>query len=222
MGRWRVRDVMTTDVVAVREDTTYRDIVELLAGTGTSALPVLDPHDHVVGVVSEADLLPRVQYAGEDAAAVATLLQRRHRDATAAKATADTARDLMTAPAVTIEPQASLAEAVRTMERHHVRRLPVVDPDHALVGIVSRRDLLRVHLRTDDEIRASVLDELHTWFRTGPPEVEVEVHRGVVTLSGGLDRRRQVPVAVQVTRHIDGVIEVLDKLSYRVDDTRPA
>jgi osmotically-inducible protein OsmY len=81
---------------------------------------------------------------------------------------------------------------------------------------------LRVHLRTDDEIRASVLDQLYTWFRTAPPAVDVEVRRGVVFLSGELDRSRQVPLAIHLTRHVDGVIDVVDKLSYRIDDTRPA
>jgi CBS domain-containing protein len=222
MGRWRVEDVMTTEVVTVREDTAYRDIVEVLASTGTSAVPVLDSDRHVVGIVSEADLLPRIEYAGEDAAVIAPLLQRRHRGESAALATGEIARELMTSPAVTIEPQASLVEAVRVMEQHHVKRLPVVNPDNSLVGIVSRRDLLRVHLRTDDEIRASVLDQLYTWFRTAPPAVDVEVRRGVVFLSGELDRSRQVPLAIHLTRHVDGVIDVVDKLSYRIDDTRPA
>lgn len=220
MGHWQVQDVMTTEVVAVREDTTYRDIVDLLTDTGVSALPVLDPHRHVVGVVSEADLLPRVEFGGENAAAIATLMQRRFRADSAAKATGDVARDLMTTPAITIQPQASLVQAVRVMELHHVKRLPVVNPDKTLVGIVSRRDVLRVHLRTDEEIRTSVLDQLHTWFCVAPPEVDAEVHRGIVSLSGELEGRGQVRLAIHLIRHIDGVIDVVDKLGYRIDDIR--
>ena len=125
----------------------------------------------------------------------------------------------MTSPAVTIEPQASVAEAARRMERERVKRLPVVDTVNTLVGIVSRRDLLRIYRRADDDIRAEALDHVfREWFQAGPPDVSVNVHEGVVTLSGVLERRRQVELAARLAHAIDGVMDVENRLAYRIDD----
>jgi osmotically-inducible protein OsmY len=109
------------------------------------------------------------------------------------------------------------------MADEHVKRLPVVDSRDTLVGIVSRRDLLRIHLRADDDIREAVTEEvLWQWFRVRPPQVVVEVQDGVVTLSGELERKRQVSLAVHVTRAVDGVVDVVNRLACRIDDTYPA
>jgi CBS domain-containing protein len=217
MGRTRVRDVMTTDVAAVPLDSGYREIIDLLDRRRIRAVPVLDADRRVVGVVSEADLLAKLEFTAPLAGRPA-LVARRRRDAPD-KAAADRAGDLMTTPAVTTGPQASLPAAARTMAEADVKLLPVVDGDGVLLGVVSARDLLRVHRRPDARLRAEVLDDvLWEWFRVRPPQVDVAVRGGVVTLHGWLDRRRQVDLAVRLARGVDGVVDVRDELTYRTDD----
>jgi CBS domain-containing protein len=217
MGRTRVSDVMTADVAAVPLDAGYRDIVDLLERRGIGAAPVVDRGRRVVGVVSEADLLAKVEFTAP-LAGEATLLRPRRRQAPG-KALADRAADLMTTPAVTVGAAESLSAAARTMAQGDVKMLPVVDDDGLLVGVVSARDLLRVHQRPDAELRAEVVDDvLWQWFQVRPPRVDALVCGGVVTLRGELDQRRQADLAVRLTRGVDGVVDVVDELTYRADD----
>ncbi|MGC9664946.1 CBS domain-containing protein [Planosporangium sp. 12N6] len=213
----KVRDVMTSMVVAVRQRADYKEIVDALAGYGVSAVPVLDDEDRVVGVVSEADLLPKLEYAGDDPRA-RRLIGTGHR-AARAKAAGCTAAELMSAPARTIDPDATIAEAARTMERESVKRLPVVGGGGRLAGIVTRRDLLRVYLRPDaaiaDDVAAEVVDRA---LGLGPAQVRVEVTDGVVTLAGAVERHSTARLAVRLTRTVPGVVDVVDRLAYRVDD----
>jgi CBS domain-containing protein len=154
----KVLDVMTTNVVAVRERAGYEEIIGALIGYGVSALPVLDAEYRVLGVVSEADLLPKVELAGDRLQV--PLFERRCRRVARAKADGETAGELMTAPAVTIEADATVTEAARLMVSEGVKRLPVVGGGGRLVGIVTRSDLLRPYLWSDAEIH----DELSFIF----------------------------------------------------------
>lgn len=218
MRHWRVRDVMTSDVVAVREDTPFRQIVDVLAERGVSAVPVVDSVGHVVGVVSEADLLHKMEFAGE--VPERHLLEGRRRRVARTKATGDVARELMTSPAVTVFADTSVIEAARIVYGENVKRLPVIDELGRLVGIVSRGDLLRVHLRPDEEIHGEIVDYVLAkvlWVQPG--QVRVRVDGGVVKLTGQLDRRTDCELAVHLTRAIAGVVDVVDELSFGFDDT---
>ncbi|HEX6497470.1 MAG TPA: CBS domain-containing protein [Micromonosporaceae bacterium] len=212
----RISDVMTADVAALREDTPYRDIVELFTGRGVSGAPVLDENGRVVGVVSAVDLLRKIEYAG--GLSTAQILESAERQQARAKAVAATARQVMTAPAYTISPDATVGAAARMMDSLGVKRLPVVDDQRRLRGIVTRTDLLRVFLHADDliagEVRREVFDRV---LGLDPARVAVAVAGGVVTLSGTLPRRRDVEIAVRLTRAVDGVVEVVDRLGYEGD-----
>ena len=219
MGVTRVRDVMARTVVAVRGSAGYKEIVEDFVRYGVSAMPVIDVDNRVIGVVSEADLLPKVELAGDHPQA--RLFERRRRRTGREKAGGDTAAELMTAPPVVIGADATVAEAARLMDYERVGRLPVVDGDGRLVGIVARRDLLRTYLRTDRSIREEVLiDVLDRTMGIGPPEVEACVSDGIVTLRGTVDRRSTARIAVRLTRAVTGVVDVVDDLTYRDDDTQ--
>jgi CBS-domain-containing membrane protein len=154
MKLWRVDDVMTKDVVAVQEDTPYRDVVDLLISRRVSAVPVVDRSDRVVGVVSEADLLHKVE--GRRPRIIESRRSRRDH----AKAAGRVARDVMSAPPVTVLPSLSVPAAARRMRRENVKRLPVENELGRLVGIVTRSDLLKIHLRSDAEIRRDVEEVL--------------------------------------------------------------
>jgi CBS domain-containing protein len=120
----------------------------------------------------------------------------------------------MSAPAITILPDASIVTAARRMESNAVKRLPVVDELGRLVGIVSRRDLIRVFMRPDEAIRRDVIDQvLRRTFWITPAEVPVEVHEGVVTLTGVVEHRAMIDVAVRLTQAIDGVVDVVNRLT---------
>jgi CBS-domain-containing membrane protein len=216
MTRMNVRDVMTTRVAAVRENTPFKEIVRVLVEWRVSAVPVLDENDRLAGIVSEADLLTKEEYQNHTGAG---LLAGRRERTVRAKATGDTAGQLMTISAITVRPETSVVEAARIMDKHAVKRLPVLDADGALVGIVSRADLLKVFLRSDDEIREEVVRDVFMRIMWADPTLfEVEVRDGVVTLSGELQQRSSVPVAVRLTRAVDGVVDVVDRLTRAVDD----
>lgn len=217
MRKWTVADVMTTDVVAVPEDATYRTIVELLAERRISAVPVVDAARKVLGVVSEADLLYKVEFAG--AVARRRIFPTRRRSPRE-KGEGMVARELMTAPAVTADTKTSLHAAARLMTEKGVKRLPVVTEDGVLTGIVSRADLLKVHLRTDEELRHDIRHEvLERTLWLEPLVVDVKVNDGVVTLRGHLDRRTLADLAAQMVAAVPGVVAVDDHLTYEIDDT---
>ena len=218
-GRWhhRVRDVMTTSVVTVDRITPYKEIATLMAEHRVSALPVLIMGRHVAGVVSEADLL-----GVQDKHARQARLEpggRLHLHAAKNEHWGRTAAELMTSPAITIHPDATLPAAARVMNSHHLKRLPVVDPDGTLIGIVSRCDLLSVFLRPDEDIAREVNEMLSQILLADPASITAHVRNGVVTLAGqpGSARERDlIPVAVRLTWDIDGVVDVVNKLGAAV------
>jgi CBS-domain-containing membrane protein len=216
----RVASVMTHDVVAVTEEARFVDIVRLMARHEVSALPVLDAAGLVVGIVSEADLLRKEEFQEEEQEGGHWFERRRHRVARA-KAAGRTAAELMTAPAVTIDPEATVPLAAKLLARHGIKRLPVVDEQGKLVGIVSRADLLRMFLRDDEEIRDEVSEEvlLHgLWI--DPRTVVVIVRDGIVTLEGQLERKSLIEMAVHLTRMVPGVVDVISRLTFELDDDR--
>jgi CBS domain-containing protein len=221
MRTWHVDDVMTTDVVTVKEDTPYREIVDTLTGRRVSAVPVVDELRQVVGVVSEADLLHKIEYLGDERER--RVFAGRRRRASQVKAHGLLARDLMSGPAITVLPSATLIAAARLMDQERVKRLPVTDDLGRLRGIVSRADLLRVYLRPDPEIQQDVVsDVLGRTLWVEPGTVDVIVQAGVVTLTGRTDRLSTAQLAVKLTAAVPGVVEVVDQLGYDFDDRRLA
>ncbi|MEV7418335.1 CBS domain-containing protein [Streptomyces sp. NPDC089919] len=197
MRHRRVADLMTPTAVSVQRGTPFKEIARLLDEYGITAVPVVDG-ERPVGVVSEADLL------------------RRHTGGTPAS----TAEGLMTSPAVVAHPEWSAVEAARVMEEGRIKRLPVVDADGLLIGVVSRSDLLRVFLRRDRAIQEEILEDVLTrTLGLSPSALTVEVADGRVILSGTVARRSLVPITVRLCESVDGVVEVVDRLEYEADDT---
>jgi CBS domain-containing protein len=222
--RWarRVSDVMTTHVVTVDRITPYQEIDRLLTEHRISGMPVLMMGRKVAGVVSEADLLAAEDEGARHERMAAAIGHRRllHKKPQVGL----TAGSMMTSPAITIAPDATIPAAARAMNTHHIRRLPVVDDKGKLIGIVSRRDLLSVFLRPDADIAhdaRQVLDELPF---EDPSSVHVAVRHGVVTLTGmvepAADRHHDlVSLAIQMVWDIDGVVDVVNRLE-RVREPR--
>lgn len=208
-GRWRVADVMATDVITIDKNMPYKQVARLLAENELTALPVTSGGGHVLGVVSEADVLRKEERAFSRLGS--GLPRRTHRERK--QAAAVTAGTLMTAPAITIHPDAPLGAAARLMNGHHITRLPVVNADRELIGMVSRRDLLAVFLRPDNEIAAEVTGGLAMIKVEGPVQVAASVAGGEVTLTGQLPSAELVSEAVRIASAVEGVVTVISKLT---------
>jgi CBS domain-containing protein len=206
MSELRVRDVMSQSVVAVTADCTSRHVTDVITEFGVSGVPVVGEDDLVIGVISEADLLPRLNPSDAGTSP--------------AKADARTARELMSIPPVTVRADASLSTAAGLMQRYRVKRLPVLDDDRGtLVGIVTRGDLLRHALRSDEAIQRELMDELllHGLCQdtTG---ITATVHDGEVTLSGDADRAGIVRLAAEIAENLTGVTAVHNGVTWPAKD----
>jgi len=219
MKRHTVADVMTRRVATVTEETTYKQIVETLTKNGVSAVPVVDLDQHVIGVVSEADLLHKVDIAGLEPHGWP--VERKRTRIAREKANADFAGDLMTVPPITVTESDSVAVAARLMDTEQVKRLPVVDSKGRLVGIVSRSDLLRPYLRTDEDLREEISQGvlLRTMWMD-PREFTVAVDQGIVTIRGEVERSSSIPILIGIIRSVPGVVDVIERVSSRLDDDR--
>jgi CBS domain-containing protein len=213
-----VRDVMTTDVVTVEPSTPFKEIVARLAGRGIGAVPVLDADRRVLGVVTEADLLLKREHPDALAKVPAVWSRRRRRERK--KAAAVVADKLMTAPATTVPPTATVAEAARRLHTAGIQRLPVVDEKDRLVGIVSRADLLRGFTRPDQAIEREILDDvIAAEFMMAPSRFFIHVDDGVVVLQGRAERRSLIPYLVRAVNDVEGVVRVEDRLTFDLDDS---
>ena len=209
-----VRDVMTTSVVAVRKDASFKEMAAMLGSRRISAFPVVDDAGRVVGVVSEGDLLVKVAVQADGASLLAALRHIREDE----KATGITAGDLMTEPAITIGPDAPAEEAARLMYDRRVKRLPVVNKA-VLLGIISRVDVLAVFSRADADIRGEVVHRvLPSITPTAPKDFRVAVSDGVVTISGAPQADHLTRAILDAVRHVQGVVAVRDRFSARGSD----
>ncbi len=203
-----VKDVMTTRVIWVRKDAPFRELAAALRRHRVSAFPVLGEGDKVIGVVSEADMLTK---EAVDPGVISGILH--HRDAEKARGT--TAGDLMTAAVVAVAPDDTVEHAAQLMYSRKVKRLPVIDADGHLVGIISRADVLAVFDRADEDIRKEIIDEvLLGEFLVDPKAFDVKVGSGIVTLTGMPETNEVGHEIVARVRHVQGVVAVRDRLSY--------
>jgi CBS domain-containing protein len=214
----RVEDVMTTDVIGVQPTTSLKEVAGILVQHKISGLPVVAADGAVVGVVSEGDILFKERGPSERKGRLSWLLEPYGMEGRQ-KLEAHLAGEAMTAPAITIAPRRSVAEAARLMLEKRVNRLPVVDDEGTLIGIVTRADLVRAFARPDEaieqEIRQDVLQH-QMWLRD-PAAVRVTVDGGKVTLSGTVDTRSDAEVAPVLVARVPGVVEVDSAVTWLYD-----
>ena len=212
-----VRDVMTTGVIAVRGDTSFKEMAAMLGSSRVSGFPVIDRAGKVIGVVSETDMLIKEADRASHPEVFGGL--RRSRDLQ--KAAGVTAAELMTSPPVTIGPEEPLQHAAFLMYDRAVERLPVVDEAGHLVGIVSQVDVLGIFSRPDEEIRREVADLVaQPNFLMDPGDLEVTVEDGIVTLSGRPSTGQIGRDVIEAVRHIEGIVAVRDQLGPANEDDR--
>lgn len=208
----RVQDVMTKDPLTVRPETTLKEVAEILTRERISGLPVVGEAERVIGVVSERDII--IKERGDfrtHKGLLARVLSLEPLEEL--KLDARTAGDAMTAPAVTIGPRRLLTEAAATMLGEGIKRLPVVDDDGNLVGIVTRADLVRAFVRSDEEIAREIREDvLGRTLWISPETVTVEVEDGEVRLAGTVETRADAELIPSFVQRVPGVVNVLSKL----------
>jgi CBS domain-containing protein len=215
-----IRDVMSAPVFTVRRETPLKEVARLLIDNGVSGVPVVDEAGAVLGVVSEADFLLKEQGATAIrhrrlAGLLGESTRTRHQLGAVA---ARTAGEAMTSPAVTIDARRSIREAAAVMTHQHINRLPVIDQDR-LVGIVTRADLVRAYLRSDQELVDTIRrDVLLGMLWLDPAAFEVTVANGEASLRGNVERRSTAKIIEETVRMVPGIVAVDTEIGWSLDD----
>jgi len=222
----KARDVMSTQVVTVTADTPVRDVANLMLSQHVSGVPVVGLDGRLRGIVSEGDLMRRVE-AGTDRRQRSWWL-RLVGDETAeardyVKTHGATARDVMTTPVTTIDSETDLSEVALLLEKNRIKRAPVVQ-DGKLVGLVSRADLLRGLASSsggleapqagDRDKRDTLVKHIAEQPWASSAMVNVTVDDGVVHLWGVYDSEEQHEALLVAARNVAGDSAVEDHLSY--------
>jgi CBS domain-containing protein len=201
-----VRDVMTNEVLTVDYDAAPAEVVRTMTAHDVSAVAVAGKYDNVLGVVTRTDVL-----AGLDVrSAVRPSRLPWRRPVVTPAWIARSAGEMMSAPARTVGPDATLAEAGRRMRRDAVNRLLVTGPRGRLLGIVTAADLLRQHDRADEDVRADVRRALAP---LPAADVAADVHDGVATVAGTVPDPRTAALLWQLLRGVPGVTAVRGEIT---------
>jgi CBS domain-containing protein len=209
-----VKDVMSTHVIAASKSAPYKQLAAMLRDQRVSAFPVIDEDNKVIGVVSETDLLTKEALEGSVPRTVQGMARQRVRS----QVNGVTAADLMTKPPVTIGPDQTVTDAARLMYNRRVKRLPVVNGDGTLIGIVTRSDVLSVYSKPDLQIRSEITEELiRGTFGYDPAKFTVTVKDGIVTVEGTPEATQVGLDIIDAARHMEGVVAVRDRLTYPDD-----
>jgi len=194
----KIKDVMTTEVVTVLPDASLKDVAGLLAEYRVSGLPVVDAGGAVVGVISEADIL--LKEMGDKAL---------------------TAGEAMTSPARTIGPERPVTQAAKRMLKDKINRLPVVDEDGSLIGIVTRADLVRAFVRSDETIADEIREEVilkTLWI--APEAIDVAVNEGAVRIGGHVESKSDAELIEAFARRVPGTVSVESHLTWLEENGR--
>jgi CBS domain-containing protein len=215
-----VRDVMTRPVKTVGPDTPLKEVARLLIDSGVSGAPVVDQWGEVLGVVSEADFLIKEQgaQAVHHRRFAALFGETQETRTQLDKVAARTATEAMTVPAVTIASSRSIQDAAAIMTERRINRLPVVDGG-VLVGIVTRADLIRAYLRTDEELAATIREDVLLrilWL--DPAAFTVQVRNGEATVTGSVERRSTAEIVEETIKLIPGIVDAHVDLRWTLDD----
>lgn len=198
----QVVDLMTTDVITVSIETGIRDAARLMFRNRVSGLPVTSPDGALVGIITEADFL-RLEVERQDGA---TDL-------------GETVGEVMSPGVVTTGPETEVYDAAKMMSFQDIKRLPVVDADSRLLGIISRADIVSVFTRPDDVIEDEIREDLiRRVLFIDPDELNVTVTNGVVTFVGEIGTRNEARLLAELASRLDGVLHVESELVWRLDD----
>ena len=213
----RVNEVMTADVITVTPDTGIKAAARAMVDNGVSGLPVVDEGGHLVGMITEADFLAQAaaRAGGKKGKLLSVLFGSNE-----VREHAETVGQAMTKHPFTVDANAQVAEAARLMAQHGVKRLPVVDEDARVIGIVSRSDILTVFTTPDEVILDEVREDVARRVLMIDPDIlEIEVKDGIVTVSGEVPTRTDARLLEELTTRLDGVVRFDSRMSWEIDDS---
>ena len=212
----KVQDLMTRSVLTVRPDTPLKDAAALLSEHRISGLPVVDGERRVLGVLSEGDILFKESNGRESKQGFLERLLAVPQPGLDLKIAARTTGEAMSAPALTIGPRRPITEAATTMIDEGVNRLPVIDDEERLIGIITRADLVRAFVRSDAEVEHEIREDVirrTLWIE--PATIHIEVDEGEVSLSGEVETKGDAELIPTYVQRVPGVVSVLSKLRWR-------
>jgi CBS domain-containing protein len=220
MADVRVQDVMTHLVMMLHPTDTIHKAAQKLARNRISGAPVVED-GKVVGMISESDLVTAAMPSArrEHGASILDFLTVAGQRRSHAHREAETVAEIMSPLVIQVSPGASVWAAASTMERRGVKRLPVVDEDDYLVGIISRADVVKALARDDTQIRDEVVEAIGILGLDAVGDLNVEVTEGMVTLTGRTDRKTTRDLAAKLAARTPGVLDVLDNATFDRDDT---
>ena len=199
----RVLDVMSIDVVTISPEASIKEAARLMVEHRVSGLPVVDGSS-LVGIITEADFLD--QTAAKGRVGLLTV----HVES---EPVTQTVGEVMTPHPHVVYQDASVTEVARAMSTHGVKRLPVVDNDGGLIGVISRADIMAAFCRPDDVIRDEIRhDLLERVLRWDPDSIEVSVTDGVVSLRGAIPQGEDPELLEELVRRMDSVVGVYTEL----------
>ena len=214
----KVIDLMTAEVVTVRPQTPLKEAARLMVLSRVSGLPVTDDDGVLVGIITEGDFLHREveRERPRRHGLLDALLGGAH-----SLAEAELVEEAMSTGVVTIPPDATLADAARVMASREVKRLPVVDDEGKVLGVISRADIVAAFTRPDEVIEDEINEDvIRRILFVDPGTIDVEVVDGLVKLSGELPTRTEARLLEELSRRLDGVVAVANDLTWRLDDTK--
>ena len=213
----KVIDVMTTSVLTARTDMGLKEAARTMINAGISGLPVVDDDGRIVGIITEADFV-------EAEADRSWGRRRRLLDALFGERKPNEAvnvGDAMSKNPICVDRDSDLTEAARKMTEQGVKRLPVVNPDGMLEGIISRADVMSAFARPDEVIADEIeQDVVRRIMMLDPGEIDVDVDEGVVTIRGTVPNRSDARLLEELICRLDGVVRCQSDLSWAYDDTR--
>lgn len=217
-----VHEVMTSPVITVRPDASLKEVASILAQCGISGVPVVVEDGRVIGIVSEGDILFKERGPSERTGVLAWFADPYDVEEQL-KLAARTAAEAMTAPAKTIAPWRLVSSAAAEMLDGGVNRLPVVDEEGRLVGIVTRADLVRAFVRPDAEIAREIREKVleRALLLETAETVTVVVDGGKVTLDGFVELRADAELIPALVARLPGVVEVESSVHWRTESPKP-